>query len=184
MHHKGRRRDSTGDMADNDEELGEEAEEESDEENASDKKGGGRGKIILFGAIGLGVLLLAGGGYFMSSYFDLFGGAAEEDEIAQPASYYDLPEMVVNLSSVDKRAQYLKIKIALEAKDRKSLSALEPVMPRILDMFQIYLRELRSSDLEGSAGVFRLKEELLRRVNLSIYPNRIDRILFKEIIIQ
>ncbi|MGI9387729.1 MAG: flagellar basal body-associated FliL family protein [Methyloligellaceae bacterium] len=170
-------------MAEEDEELGEDVAEEDGEEKADEKKGG-RGKLILYGAIGVGVLLFCVGGYAVISYFDPFGGSAAENEIAQPASYYDLPEMVVNLSSVDKRAQYLKIKIALEAKDRKSLTALNPVMPRILDMFQIYLRELRSSDLEGSAGVFRLKEELLRRVNLAIHPNRVDRILFKEIIIQ
>lgn len=170
-------------MAEDAEEITEEEEEAGGEEDAGAKKGGGRGKIILLGALGLGVLLL-GGGYFVASYFGVFSGAAEEDGVATPSAYYDLPEMVVNLSSIDKRAQYLKIKIALEAKDKTALSALDPVMPRILDMFQIYLRELRSSDLEGSAGVFRLKEELLRRVNLAIYPSRIDRILFKEIIIQ
>ena len=172
-------------MAEDAEEIVEEEEEDAgSEEDAGAKKGGGRGKIILFGALGLGILLLGGGSYFVATYFGMFGGAAEEDGVATPAAYYDLPEMVVNLSSIDKRAQYLKIKIALEAQDRKALSALDPVMPRILDMFQIYLRELRSSDLEGSAGVFRLKEELLRRVNLAIYPSKIDRILFKEIIIQ
>ena len=172
-------------MAEDAEEITEEEDEDAGgEEDAGAKKGGGRGKIIPLGALGLGVLLLGGGGYFMASYFGMFSSAAEEDGVATPAAYYDLPEMVVNLSSIDKRAQYLKIKIALEAKDKTALSALDPVMPRILDMFQIYLRELRSSDLEGSAGVFRLKEELLRRVNLAIYPSKIDRILFKEIIIQ
>ena len=51
-------------------------------------------------------------------------------------------------------------------------------------MFQLYLRELRSSDLDGSAGIFRLKEELLRRVNIEVHPNKIRRVLFKEIIVQ
>ena len=39
---------------------------------------------------------------------------------------------------------------------------IEAVMPRIVDNFQIYLRELRLEDLRGSAGIYRLREELLR----------------------
>ena len=54
----------------------------------------------------------------------------------------------------------------------------------MVDAFQVYLRELRKSDLEGSAGIYRLKEELRRRVNLAIYPAKIDSILFKEILVQ
>jgi flagellar FliL protein len=57
-------------------------------------------------------------------------------------------------------------------------------MPRIMDAFQTYLRELRPSDLEGSAGLYRLKEELTRRVNASIAPARINAVLFKEIVVQ
>jgi flagellar FliL protein len=98
--------------------------------------------------------------------------------------FYDLPEMVVNLASSGKRTQYLKLKVALEADDQAALDALEPIMARILDTFQVYMRELRASDLEGSAGIFRLKEELLRRINISLYPREIKRVLFKEIIIQ
>jgi flagellar FliL protein len=54
----------------------------------------------------------------------------------------------------------------------------------VLDAFQIYLRELRPEDLEGSAGILRVKEELLRRINLAIQPPLATDILFKEVIIQ
>ena len=104
--------------------------------------------------------------------------------MAPKTLYYDLPEMVVNLSSGEQRVQYLKLKVALETSDQLALDALQPVMPRVLDTFQLYLRELRSTDLEGSAGIFRLKEELLRRINHEIHPNQINRVLFKEIIVQ
>ncbi|RMF01940.1 MAG: flagellar basal body-associated protein FliL [Alphaproteobacteria bacterium] len=110
--------------------------------------------------------------------------ATPQATLAQPKVYYDLPEMVVNLSSGDKRVQYLKLKVALEAESQTTVEALKPVMPRILDAFQLYLRELRSSDLEGSAGIFRLKEELLRRINTEIQPYKVSRVLFKEIIVQ
>ncbi len=151
----------------------------------------GRRKLIIKIIVGLvGLIVIGGAGYFL--YSMMFGGkqivrtdeAVEKQISKRPSVYFDLPEMVVNLSVNDKRAQYLKIKIALEAHEQAAIDALQPVMPRVLDMFQIYLRELRSSDLEGSAGIFRLKEELLRRINLAIYPNRVNRVLFKEIIIQ
>ena len=92
--------------------------------------------------------------------------------------------MVVNLASGRGRAQYLKLKIAIEAVSQEHIDALQPKMPRIQDMFQIYLREMRRSDLEGSAGVYRLKQELMRRINITIHPAKIKRVLFKEIIIQ
>ena len=128
------------------------------------------------------VLLLATGGYFTIDHLPSFGKDPAATKNAKV--YYNLPEMVVNLSSKDKRAQYLKLKVSLEAKNQKVLDALNPIMPRVLDMFQLYLRELRSSDLEGSAGIYRLKEELLRRINLEIHPHQVSRVLFNEIIVQ
>lgn len=128
------------------------------------------------------LLLLGSGTYFFWGGLPSFDTA--EETRRQAKVYYNLPEMVVNLSSQDKRAQYLKLKVSLEASNQKVLDALNPIMPRVLDMFQLYLRELRSSDLEGSAGIYRLKEELLRRINLEIHPHQITRVLFNEIIVQ
>lgn len=138
-------------------------------------------KLVLYAAPVL--LLLGGGAYAAINYIDMpaIGGGSKTKGAKV---YYDMPEMVVNLSATEKRAHYLKLKVALEASDQVVVDSLTPVMPRILDMFQLYLREMRSSDLEGSAGIYRLKEELLRRVNLEIHPRQIDRVLFKEIIVQ
>ena len=130
------------------------------------------------------LVLLGTGGYFVWDKLPFVGSGGSSTAFANPKVYYNLPEMVVNLSSRDTHAQYLKLKISLEAKDQKVIEALNPIMPRVLDMFQLYLRELRSTDLEGSAGIYRLKEELLRRINLEIHPHRISRVLFNEIIIQ
>jgi flagellar protein FliL len=118
----------------------------------------------------------------LQSYTGDSGGSGSMQ--GREATFYELPEILVNLSQQDKRSQFLKLKIALELSDREASSALEPVLPRVLDTFQIYLRELRTDDLEGSAGIYRLKEELLRRVDLAIRPHKVDRILFKEIIVQ
>jgi flagellar FliL protein len=143
-----------------------------------------RGKALAI-AGGLAGLLLFAGCYLAIDYFGILDGSATTAQAnTKPVHYYDLPELVVNLSATEQRAQYLKVKIALEVDDARVLQAIEPVMPRVLDMFQLYLRELRTSDLDGSAGVFRLKEELLRRVNMELQQGRVNRVLFKEIIVQ
>ena len=61
---------------------------------------------------------------------------------------------------------------------------LERLMPRVIDHFQVYLRELRVDDLHGSAGVYRLKEELLRRVSAAAHPVEVRDVLFKDMLIQ
>jgi flagellar FliL protein len=98
--------------------------------------------------------------------------------------FYDLPEMLVNLNTKGKQAAYLKLKIALEIDDPATVPKLERLMPRIVDNFQVYLRELRSEDLTGSAGLYRLREELLLRVNTAVAPARISDVLFKEMLVQ
>jgi flagellar FliL protein len=141
-------------------------------------------KFLIIG--GAAFLLLAGAG--AGAYFFFFAHKHEaktEAPAVKPAVFVDLPEVVVNLSSpgADRR-QYLKIKIVLELPDQKMIDQIQPIMPRVMDAFQTYLRELRPSDLEGSAGLYRLKEELTRRVNASISPSRINAVLFKEIVVQ
>ncbi len=158
------------------------------EEEAEGAAGGGKKKLFLFGGIGLVVLLAAGG----AAYYFLMGSATPTMmpadggapvEVQKPVVFYDLPEMTVNLAT-DGRTTYLKVRIALEVENRAMIDQIQPFLPRILDAFQIYLRELRPADLEGSAGLFRLKEELLRRINLSVYPAKVEGVLFKEILVQ
>jgi flagellar FliL protein len=103
----------------------------------------------------------------------------------KPPAYIDVPDMLVNLVGLPgERVQYLKVKLVLEVKEEKQVEAIKPTLPRVTDIFQTYMRELRSSDLTGSAGLFRLKEELTRRVNAAVSPNQVSAVLFKEIIVQ
>jgi flagellar FliL protein len=140
-------------------------------------------KFLIIG--GAALLLLAGagaGGYF---YFTHKAEPKAEAHAAKPVVFVDLPEILVNLSNPGAdRTQYLKIKVVLELSEQKMIEQITPIMPRVMDAFQTYLRELRPSDLDGSAGLYRLKEELTRRVNASIAPARINAVLFKEIIVQ
>ena len=142
-------------------------------------------KLIMIAAGGVLALgALGGGGYyfFLGGHHDATAAAAPK---VKPPVFVDMPEVLVNLSSSGgDRTQYLKVKIALELPDEAVSAQIQPVMPRLLDTFQTYLRELRPNDLDGSAGLYRLKEELTRRVNASIAPNRINAVLFKEIVVQ
>ena len=56
-------------------------------------------------------------------------------------------------------------------------------MPRLQDMFQTFLRELRPEDLAGSEGTYQLRTELLRRVNLVIAPSKVNAVLIEEMLI-
>ena len=156
---------------------------EAEGKAASEPKKGIVRRLVLPALIVLPIATVLVGGYLTINHL----GWLQSDDVRaveKPMVYYDLPEMVVNLNSYDKRAQYLKLSVSLEVADRQTISALHPKLPRVLDLFQVYLRELRSSDLEGSAGIYRLKEELLRRVNIALRPKRVDRILFREILVQ
>ena len=174
-------------MAEEDQEEGQEA-TESDDAAEEAKAGGKKKKLLILAPIVL--LLLGGVGWFGASYLGLFEESGKM-QVAEnvppppkPAFYHELPEMVVNLSSRESQSHYLKMKIALEVSDQSVAEAMQPNLPRVLDLFQVYLRELRAEDLEGSQGIYRLKEELLKRINLAVHPSRVNRILFKEIIVQ
>lgn len=140
-------------------------------------------KLIMIA--GAAVLVLAlGGGWF---FFMRGHGEPKHAEAPppKPPVFLDVPEVLVNLSSgPGERVQYLKVKISLEVKDALLMEQIKPTMPRISDLFQSYMREMRASDLSGSVGLFRLKEELTRRVNAAISPSQVNAVLFKEIIVQ
>jgi flagellar FliL protein len=98
--------------------------------------------------------------------------------------FLDLPAIAVNLSTADERPRTLKLSLSLEAADSTAAGAVQAALPYVLDSFQTYLRELRAAELEGSAGMFRLREELLKRVNLAIAPARVRAVLVRDIILQ
>lgn len=102
----------------------------------------------------------------------------------EDAIFFEMPDILVNLNTPDKRQVYLKLKVALELHKEANVDALTEGLPRVIDKFQVYLREMRVEDLSGSAGLFRLKEELLRRVNAATHPIHVYDVLFKEMLIQ
>jgi len=164
---------------------------EADTNDAAPAKKGIPKLFIIIGAAAL-VVILGGAGLF----FFLSKGTAEAEHGADaatgehgevvPAAHsfiFNLPPMIINLNETEGGA-VMKLTVALEVADEAMMTEIQPRIAKVLDAFQVYLRELRKSDLEGSAGIYRLKEELLRRVNVSIYPSRVESVLFKEILVQ
>jgi flagellar FliL protein len=142
----------------------------------------GKKKLVMIAAAAVLVLGGAGGWFFLgrSSH------PPQKGEEKKQVAYVDVQEMTVNLATEPNqdRQRFLKLKVALELKDAKTVPEVQPLLPRVTDVFQVFVRELRPSDLEGSGGIYRLREELLRRVNVAVYPSKVDAVLFKEVIVQ
>ncbi|CEJ13832.1 Flagellar FliL protein [bacterium YEK0313] len=155
--------------------------EDGEEEDVAG--GGSKTRLVVIGAA-VAALAIGGGAWFFLMKPRAEVRNTEPVHAAIPVSFVDLPEMTVNLSVGQDRAQYLRVKVALEVADARTAEQIRPVMPRVIDAFQLYLREVRPSDIEGSAGIFRLRDELTRRVNTAVHPARVNAVLFREIIVQ
>ena len=156
-------------------------------------------KMLMFVVAPVVALLLIGGG----AYFFLFSGgeevAATEGEHGEGGAhgeakaeahhpiFYDVPDILVNVSTGGDKPAFLKLAVSLELEgeeEEATKAQIEPIVPRVVDQLQTYLRELRVEDLSGSASMFRLKEEILRRVNLAVDPVKVKDVLFREMIVQ
>lgn len=137
-------------------------------------------KMLIIGGVALA--LVGGGGFYV---FKMKAQAAKAD-VKKVAVFLDLPEIMVNLAPTpgQDRTSVMKLKVSLELAEQKNIAEIQPLIPRVQDNFQVFLRELKASDLEGSAGVYRLKEELVRRINAAVHPARIEAVLFKDLLIQ
>jgi flagellar FliL protein len=145
------------------------------------------GAVVLIGVI-VGVLfavgVIGGGAKDEAAEGGHGGGHGEEAVVLNAPVYYELPEFLVNLSSTTNRASFLKMRVTLELRDQAAVALVEANKPRIVDTFNTYLRELRAPDVQGSAGIYRLRDELLSRINGTVQEGLVKDILFSEIIVQ
>jgi flagellar FliL protein len=156
------------------------------------KKKGGNKKILIIAAAGALVVLGAGGGgaawFFMHGSKEKAADEAPTSTTAQDLNskpiFYPLGDLLVNLAGEGKHPNFLKVKVTLQLADEKDIPLMDAIKPRIVDNFQVYLRELRIEDLRGSAGMYRLREELLLRVTEAAQPVRIRDVLFQEMLVQ
>jgi len=145
-------------------------------------------KLIIFAGGGIGLLLLISAGLYFTGMLDRFLGhkeAAAEAPPPKPLVFFDLPDFLVNLNSAgNRKPNFLKLSVSLQLESAEDTVRISAMMPRIVDNFQIYLRELRIEDLRGSDGIYRLREELLARVNAAVAPVKVTDVLFKEMLVQ
>ncbi len=171
------------------------------EEGAAAAKAG-KGKLLLIVAAAL-LVLLAGGG--AAAWFSGLLGNAEsatgddahdtrsaehgihaEGAAGDPLAivFVDMPDLIVNLQSDAPRMRFLKLRVALEVAGEQTAETVRQLMPRVMDSFQSYLRALTVDEVRGAAGMQRLKEELIARVNLAIEPTQVSAVLLKEMLVQ
>ncbi len=146
----------------------------------------GRRKLILIAAPVL--LLLLGAGSWVSGLAQhLVGGekqAASSPGKPEPPVYVDLPEMVANLDSDPRRPRYIKLRARIETARQADAAAVTAAIPRLEDLFQTYLRDMRPDELRGSAGTYRLREELIARANVATAPAKVRDVLFVQLLVQ
>ncbi len=183
-------------MADEDDINDDDAEEggdgESEDGEGGSKKKGNKKLLIIAGLVLLLVFGGIAGAYFtglLTPIVNMVMGTPEPEEGAEETSFtggvfYELPELLVNLNTTGRKSSFLKIRISLEIDVPTDIPRIEQIMPRIIDNFQVYLRELRIEDLQGAAGMYRLREELLTRVSAAAAPVRVKDVLFREMLIQ
>jgi flagellar FliL protein len=162
---------------------------------APPKKKGGKKLLLL--AIPVVLLAIGAGLWFTGILPNMLGmnkkplkeqvAAAQKAAAARaaaPATYVDIPEILTNLNVPGRRAAYLKLHAKLELGGADDTAPVTAAMPRILDLFQTYLRDMRPEELRGSEGTYRLREELLSRAAIAVAPAHVQDVLFVEMIIQ
>jgi flagellar FliL protein len=151
------------------------------------KKGGKKQLILIAGPV---VLLFAGAGLWFSDILPhALGMDKREEKVAGAApavlpSYVDVPEIVANLNSNTRNPTYVKLAARIEVPKPEDLERVKAALPRLQDMMQAYLREMRPEELRGSAGTYRLREELLARANAVVAPAKVSDALFIHLIVQ
>jgi flagellar FliL protein len=193
---------STKDKENKEEEASKELVEAGEEGESGGATKGKRKLLIIIAAaavvvlIALGVVfsgILGGGGDKDNGHeasTEATEEAAAEDGVMKPEEgppkpvYYELPEFLVNLTTTTGKVSFLKMSVSLELRDTASVAIVEANKPRIMDAFNTYLREVRPSDMAGSAGIFRLRGELMTRINRTVEEGLVKDILFTEIIVQ
>ena len=186
-------------MADDDDDLeneevgGADGDDEGGEGGGESSSKSKKKKLIIIVAILLLVVGGAAAAFFtglLEPVIAMISGGKESHASAEGAPgeggalFHDLPEVLVNLNTAGRKSQFLKLKVSLEISSEQDGLIIDSVKDRVMDNFQVYLRELRIEDLQGSAGMYRLREELLRRVRAAAAPAKIKDVLFKEMLVQ
>lgn len=160
---------------------------QTDEAVEEPPKKAGKRKLILI-AVPVLLLLVGGGLWFTGILPHLFGMDKHQQQAQDakpvPPSYIDIPEMVANLNTNSHKPSFVKLIARLEVPKPEDVEKVKAAMPHLQDMMQTYLREMRPEELRGSAGTYRLREELLARANAAVAPANVTDVLFTQMLVQ
>lgn len=184
-------------MADEDDELEEEAEEDDESpEFDGDEEGEGEpskkfNKIKLFIILGgvIFFLFLIGISLFFFGILDPYLGLDEadvdqEEVVVQGQVFYKLQDMTINLNEEGKKSRFLKVGLTLVLLNESDVAVVEALQPRIEDYVMTYLRELKPEELAGSANFYRMRENMLLRVQAAVAPVQVTNVLFNSVLVQ
>lgn len=141
-----------------------------------------RSKPLLFGIPALVIILLGGGLWFSGVIPHMFHKA--RPLLASGPVFVKVPEIIANLNVNDGRDSYAKLEATLELPNPSAAKTVLHDMPRIIDVFQTYLRAMHPSELRGASGTYRLREALIGRVRIAAAPATVNDVLFEELIVQ
>lgn len=155
--------------------------------SATPSRTSGKKKLLLL-AIPI-ILAAIGGGLWFTDLLSALPGmkhgvAGTKVAVAAAPIYVELPQIVANLNAGPRRSSFVKLQARIEVSKPEDIAAFTAIQPRVMDLFQTYLREMRPEELRGSLGTYRLREQLIARANLAIAPARIVDILFTELLVQ
>ena len=183
-------------MADEDDEVKEEKpgeaprdegfDEDEDEEGEGGPKKGGKKKLIIIGGSVLLLLITGGAGVFFSGFLDEMLGIEEDTGIIilEGKVFYKLEDITLNLNPEGPKSRFMKLGLTLVLLNEEDIVRIESRIPRIIDNVTAYMRELKPEELAGSANFYRVRENLLMRVQVAVAPVKVTSILFNSALIQ
>jgi len=159
-------------------------EEEAKQDEEEPKKSSSKLIIII-----VVLVVLIGGG--VGAFFAFSGGGEsaeveevkeEEDEVAGlPGAVYPLETFIVNLSV---KGSFLKAAIQLEFYEPEFPPTVDMMIPRIRDAIIQILSSKTSSDILGTEGKEKLREEIINAVNETLGSEEVAQVYFTEFIVQ
>ena len=143
-----------------------------------------RKRLVIAGVAA--ALALGAGAAYATGIFGRLSGATSQSHASHSSApgFVDVAEIVANLNAGPRRTAFVRLKARLELSSKSDEAAVQALQPRMQDLFQTYLRDMRPDELRGSAGTYRLREELIARANIALAPARVTEILFVELLIQ
>ena len=131
------------------------------------------------------LLAAAGGGLYFAGLIPGMSAHAEAQAAGPPPPvFFDMPDLVSNLNVGARRPTFIKLRSKLELARPEDVAVVQAALPRLQDMFQTYVREMRPEELRNSAGTYRLREELIARASLAAPGAQVRDVLFTELLVQ